>query len=126
MLVRVKQHIMLDIIIKVMILIETTLVLVDALSTGYQVVAKRLTYYSFSAIYETMKNIRTGQYNFRKVLGFPSVDKLPLSKEEQKYLANNFEQSFTIFSNTLNRLIGFYEKFRILYGKSKHGLTIIY
>ena len=123
--IQVKQHIMLDIIVKIMILIETTLVLVDALSIGYHMVVKKLTYYSFSDVYQIMENIRTSKYNYRKVLGFPSVGKLPLTKEEQKYLANNYQNGFTIFSTALNSLIEFYNKFRILYGKSKHGLTIV-
>jgi hypothetical protein len=123
--IQVKQHIMLDIIVKIMILIETTLVLVDALSTGYHMVVKKLTYYAFSDVYQIMENIRTNQYNYRKVLGFPSVDTLPLASEEQKYLAKNYQKRFTSFSTALNRLIGFYNKFRILYGKSKHGLTFV-
>jgi hypothetical protein len=72
-----------------------------------------------------MENIRTSKYNYRKVLGFSSVGKLPLTKEEQKYLANNYQNRFTIFSTALSSLIEFYNKFRILYGKSKHGLTFV-
>jgi len=73
--IQVKQHIMLDIIVKIMILIETTLVLVDALSMGYHMVVKKLTYYSFSDVYQIMENILTSKHNHRKVLGFPSVGK---------------------------------------------------
>jgi hypothetical protein len=53
----------------------------------------------------------------------PIVSHLHLDKEEAKLLAELYEESENAAWNALGTLVEFYDKFRIIYGKSKHGLT---
>lgn len=122
---RIKQTILLDIAIKLVILIEVMMVLVDALSTGhYKSIPKKMTYYSFESVYHFIDKIRNNEYDWRNVLGLPLPSKLPLSNEEQRYLFRNYEQNYAWIREAITRFAEFYDKFRIVYGKYKHGLTI--
>jgi hypothetical protein len=68
-LLRIKQHVILDMVIKLVILIEVILVLVEALSTGYyKSIPEKLTYYSFESVYLYIEKITNNEYNWRKIL----------------------------------------------------------
>ena len=62
-----------------MILIETTLVLIDALSSGYHSITGRLTFYTFQSVYSIIRRIKAGKYNPQKALGLPDIKTLPLT-----------------------------------------------
>jgi hypothetical protein len=128
---RIKQQFVLDAILKLEILIESTLVLVHSLSIEYHTVAKNMTYYD-SALVESIireisinKKIRNYKYNMRRVLGLPNLKHLSLSTKEKELLNSDFESFELTFLDVLKTLVSFYDKFRIVYGKSKHGLAFI-
>jgi hypothetical protein len=122
--VRVKQHIFLDIIMKIEILIESTLVLAHSLSSGYHTVAHNMTFYDFRLLHSVIENIRRRKYDIRKILGLPDLSTLALNAEEKSYLEKDFSECGVKAWHALNKLAEFYEKYRLVYGKSKHGLTI--
>jgi hypothetical protein len=124
-ILKVKQTMTLDVIMKIEILIESTLILIDALCRGYKYVPQMMTKYHFNLIPKIIKNIQKKRYNLRKIMGLPRIDTLPVSQEEKKFLGILFSESSQSLHDTLIELIAFYKEFSILYGKSKHGLTFI-
>jgi hypothetical protein len=82
-LLQIKQHMVLDIIMKVEIMIESILVLADALSVSYHKVPRNLTHYDSMLLYSIMIKIQKDQYNMRKILGLPNIKTLDLTKEER-------------------------------------------
>ena len=87
--IRLKQQIVLDVILKTQILIESTLVLIHSLSMGYHTVAKNMTNYRIhlvnTIIEELRKNkkLKNYKYNMRKVLGLPNLKFLSLSSNKK-------------------------------------------
>jgi hypothetical protein len=121
--VRIKQHIYMDVIMKIQILIETLLVLIHALSKNYSKVSQILTFYDTKLVRSIIENIRTKKYNIRKVLGLPNLGKLPLTDEQKRFMLVEYAEWERLANEILCKLTNFYEDFRIAYGKSKHGLT---
>jgi len=127
--IRLKQQIVLDVILKTQILIESTMVLIHSLSVGYHTVAKNMTFYDtdlvISIISELRKNkkLKNYRYNMRKVLGLPNLKFLSLSSKEREFLKKDFEGFQLSCLERIKRLVIFYDKFGIVYGKSKHGLA---
>ena len=85
-LLRIKQHITLDCISKIMVLIESTLMLCYALSEGYAKVPEIMTYYELTKIDSAINSIKKEEYNMRKILGLPDLELLDLSEDEKKFL----------------------------------------
>jgi hypothetical protein len=129
--IRIKQQIVLDVILKIQILIESSLVLIHTLSRGYHSVAKIMTYYDIGLVNSIIKEVRRNKklknYNFsiRKALGLPNLKHLSLSLDEKKFMNKDFIGFESKFLDLLKKLVSFYDKFNIVYGKSKHGLTFI-
>jgi hypothetical protein len=129
--IRIKQQITLDVIMKTQILIESALVLIHSLSTGYSTVARNMTYYNMDLVNNIIKEITKGKklknykYNIRKALGLPNLRYLLLSHEEKRFLNEDFVTGEYEFIQQLKQLAAFYDKFRVVYGKSKHGLVYI-
>ena len=130
-IIRIKQQIVLDVIMKTQILIESTLVLIHSLSTGYHAVARNMTYYDMGLVNSIIKEIgknkqlKNYKYNMRKILGLPNLKYLSLSLKEKKFLNEDFERFEFECLKRLKRLTDFYDKFRVIYGKSKHGLAFL-
>lgn len=103
-------------------IIESALVLVHSLSEGYHSLATNMTYYDFNLLRQIIKKINKKEYNGHKILGLPDIDTLPVDKVEKKFLANEYSAIIEDLWRSLNRCIVFYDKYRIIYGKSKHGL----
>jgi len=54
-----------------------------------------------------------------------NISRLPfLTKEERKFLVNDYSNMTKKMYSNLDILVEFYERFRLIYGKAKHGLTI--
>jgi hypothetical protein len=121
--VRIKQHIYMDVIMKIQILIETLLVLIHALSKNYSKVSQILTFYDTKLVRSIIEKIRTKKYNIRKVLGLPKLGKLPLNDEQNRFMLLEYKEWERLANEIFCKLADFYEDFRIAYGKSKHGLT---
>ena len=121
----VKQNIILDVIMKTEILIESTLVLFHTLSTGYYPsVPMNMAYYDFKLIHPIIEKIKKKKYNMLKILGLPNLKTLPISISEKKFLRKLFLDFGNYCYETLEKVSNFYERYRIIYGKSKHGLSI--
>jgi hypothetical protein len=94
-------------------------------STGYyKSLPDKMTYYSFEAIYHFIEKVRNDNYDWRRVLGLPEIRSLPLSKSQQEYLFRNYERSYASVKHIIMKFAEFYDRFSIIYGKYKHGLTI--
>jgi hypothetical protein len=128
---RIKQQIVLDVILKTQILIESTLVLIHSLSEGYKRVASNMTFYDKNLVNNVIKDLgknkklKNYNHNLRKVLGLPNLKFLNLTCEERDFLRMDFEVCEANYLEAIKRLIHFYDKFSIFHGKSKHGLTYI-
>jgi hypothetical protein len=59
----------------------------------------------------------------RRALGLPNISDLPIDKDEKKVLAYVYRESQNAAWDALGRIVEFYDKFKIIYYKSKHGLT---
>ena len=62
-IIRIQQHIVLDTISKIQILIESTLVLVHSLSIGYHTAAKNMTYYDYNLLDTIISEIRKNKHD---------------------------------------------------------------
>lgn len=62
--------------------------------------------------------------NLRRALGLLNPAKLQLTSEERKLLLRIYEETINHIKENLYTLANFYERYRIVYGKTKHGLTI--
>ena len=124
-IVKIKQQVILDIIMKTLILIESLLVLAHSLSCGYKTVANNMSYYSTNLVDSIMIRFRKDGYNMRKILGLPNLKYLALSPDEQKFLSLDFKNFEKIFLVRIFALIEFYNLYRVIYGKTKHGLTYL-
>ncbi|CUR51800.1 protein of unknown function [Nitrosotalea devaniterrae] len=124
-LLQVKQHISLDILFHIMIVIETTVVLCHALSKNYVEVPQTMTYYRTNLVDEIFKNIKNKKYDLEKILGLPKLQYLNLSVDEQNILQSCYKETTGTFSEVLMHWMDFYENFRIIYNKSKHGLALM-
>jgi len=121
----VKQFIILDVIMKLEILVESTLVLIQALSKDRNSVPKFMTYYDTDIIRIAIDKIKNRRYNMEKILGLLKISQIPfLSREERKYLSSDYGELVKKMYKNLDTLAEFYEDFRLIYGKTKHGLTI--
>ena len=123
---RINQHIYLDIISKISILIESLLVLIDSLSISYKNVSKDMTNYNLAKIYSIIDGISASRvrYNMRRALGLYDITNMrKLSGQQKVILGRAYDETQKIVMKKLINLIDFYDDFRIVYGKTKHGLT---
>ena len=89
-MVRIKQHIILDVIMKTQILIESTFVLIHCLSKGYRTLARNMTYYDMNLVDSIIKEIRKNKklknykIQYEKGLGFakPEASRLVARRKE--------------------------------------------
>lgn len=124
MRIRSQQHIALDIIIRVQTLIESTLVLVEALSQGYDKVPNLVTKYPPNLLHDITKKISERSYDMKKILAFADIDSFPLNDKEKQHLEKLYEETIEYVWIVLNDFVNFYDKFSIIYNKAKHGLPI--
>ena len=122
--IRIKQQIILDAIIKTEILIEGLLVLIHQLSENYNTIAKGMAYYENRLVSQIIENFESGKYCIQKILGLPNISQLPLEEKEKEFLTIDFSYGTSLFVESIKKVIGFYQKFKIVYLKSKHGLTL--
>lgn len=122
-LVRIKQIVILDVLMKMEILIESTLALIEGLSKGYSSVPVIMTRYKTKVIYDIIEHIKNKEYDMSKVLGLPNIDSLPISNEEKNFLSKLFSLSCESMYKSLLKIIDFYQEFSLIYNKTKHGLT---
>ncbi len=120
-----KQFAYVDIISKLVSVIEGDIILIGSLSLGYHDLSKDMTYYNYDKMDSIIHTIRTKKINMRRVLGYCELKKLNLGKEERQIMSSIYEQNYDEAYKILEELIQFYTNFRIAYGKFKHGLNFI-
>jgi hypothetical protein len=125
-LLRLKQYIKLDAISRIEAAIESTLVLIDELSNGYSNVARSMTYYGIKRPRDIVKKIISTKnpYPMRKVLALPDIGSLELDPAERKLLGTIYIDTTKTAFSYIKKLAKFYDRYRIVYGKHKHGLTL--
>jgi hypothetical protein len=62
--------------------------------------------------------------NMRRILGLPNPAKLQLNRSERELLLDVYDKTADYFWKRLVSFADFYDRFRIVYGKSKHELTM--
>jgi len=120
--VAVKQYIMLNILSWLISIIEGLFVLIHSLSENYTSVNQNMTHYRTDLVWSIIKNIKARKYNFEKILALPSVKNLNLDISEQELLQTVYDGTQRTIYEILDSLVDFYEKYNIVYNKSKHGL----
>jgi hypothetical protein len=86
-----------------------------------------MTYYDINYVKDIVRkfaNKSNRNVNMRRALGLANPAKLQLSSEERRLLLRVYEETISHTTENLRVLANFYERYRIVYGKSKHGLTI--
>ena len=124
-LLHIKQNIVLDTNSRIMTGIETLFALIFSLNEGYSTVAKIITYYELSIIDSSINSIKKKLYNLRKIIGLCEIEKFDLTDEEKKILGLRYQSTCDIFQEALEKFVSYYQKYKIIYGKHKHGLSII-
>jgi hypothetical protein len=120
--IEIRQIILLDVVSKLRSLIEHLLILVHSLDIDNSKISYNLSYYDIQLPIQTIKNFN--KYNLRKILGLCEIDKITKNIEEKKVLSRIYSQTQEYFEQKLRNLMKFYEEYRVLHGKTKHGFII--
>ena len=123
-----KQFLYMDALAKIMMLIEGSIALSDAISDpakGYPNLADAMTSYRDSSILAFVEKFRAKQVDLQRLAGLPVVNKLLITESEKDIVRKAFEETENAFEQFLNVVISFYECNSIPYNKFKHGLSLI-
>jgi len=123
-IIQIKQYLILDIISKLLTIIEGLLVLVHSLSVDYTTTTKNMIKYPLNLQWMVIKNLLQNKYDLEKVFALPSITELPLTTEEKTDLKCIYQKNSSNIREALLMLGKFYEKCNIIYNKSKHGLSL--
>jgi hypothetical protein len=116
---RIQQHVMLDSLSKLLVVIETIFALCIGLRRGYQYVPSTLAYYDIDQTRSFIERLRKKNLNVGTILGLPKIENLSLDKNEKKLVGSIFAQMTKVTLQAMIRMAEFYDKYRIIYGKSK-------
>jgi hypothetical protein len=117
----------LDVISKLMMLIETIYALSDALSANKYDVPKKLTYYGpriVSRVQEMLKASNQRNAILSKILALPSPAELTSVHGEVAALTKLSDATCQTFAERLTAWAVFYDNHSIIYNKLKHGLSL--
>ncbi len=121
-----QQFLYMDVLAKIMMLIEGLLALSDAISDpakGYAGIAQAMTEYGLSL--QFIARFRAKRVDLWQLAGLPQLEKLPINKQEREELKLALDETVKIFEQFLATIIHFYECNKIPYNKFKHGLSLI-
>ncbi len=127
-LIRIRQHLLLDVIMKIEILIETFLVLLYSLDGNYKGLPANLVRYPQRLVYSTINRIRSRDFPPPNFIYFgisPRLKCCQYTDKEKEFLFTRYQSIDNFYYEIANRICNFYENFLIIYFKSKHGLIII-
>jgi hypothetical protein len=94
---------------------------------GYINVAHDITHYDIGFVKDIVKRLAKRnrcRINMRRALGLANPAKLQLTSEERKLLLRTYNHTINFMLEKLFCTANFYERYQIIYTKSKHGLTI--
>jgi hypothetical protein len=121
-----QQFLYLDVLAKIMMLIEGFLALSDAISDpakGYAGIAKAMTEYGLNLRF--IARFKAKQVDLWKLAGLPELKKLPINEQEREELKLALDETVRMFEQFFATIINFYECNKIPYNKFKHGLCMI-
>jgi len=131
-LLRMKHLILLDSLAKLMMIIEGVIALCSVLAdpcAGRKDIAHRMMWYHQDRIDAFIERSNRNKVSIWRVAGFPDLGKLQenckLTKQERKLIWELFQDSCAAIKKALKEIIDFYQNNRIIYGKFKHGLSIL-
>lgn len=122
-LIRLKQRTVLDIIMKLEILIEGILLIIDSFSEGYKSTPKKIQHGECFVVIDRIKN--RAYTDFWKMLGLAPIESLDIKTHEKTFLSTQYQKVETYYYELLHRLADFYNQYYVLYLKGKHGLSLI-
>jgi len=123
-IIHIKQHLTLDVISKLLVIMEGLFVLMHSLDEGYSQVSKNMLNYPPPSIWTIIKNIKSDSYSWESVLSFLPSEKFDLSLQEIADLQGMYDHSINVVKNFMLKIVSFYEQFNIVYNKSKHWLSL--
>lgn len=131
-LLKIKHFILLDSLAKIMMIIEGLLVLCSVLSDRSATkrdIPYRMMRYTQQQIDAFIERFKRDKISLWRIAGFPELKKLQrncgLTRDERKLIWELLNDSCSVLRKALSSMIDFYQNNRVLYGKFKHGLTII-
>jgi hypothetical protein len=125
-MLRIKQHIVLDMILKTEINMESSLIFIYQLSKGsrgYRALPKTMSRYDTNLIKIVKIKVWDKDFTLRTSLRLPLISHLHLEKEEAKVLESVYEETERNVWGVLCKIVNFYDKFETVYNKYKHGLV---
>lgn len=127
-MLRIKQHIVLDLILKAQIIVESSLVFIHELSTnGYRGLSRTMARYTLNHV-NTVVLRAIGENDIPYLLrgmGVPHIaNMLSLEQHEIALLQDLYRQTGNNGWNALRRLASFYDSFKTVYNKYRHGLIL--
>lgn len=125
-LLEAQQFLRLDILAKIMMLVEGFLALSDAISDptkGYAGIAKAMTEYGLNMNF--IARFKEKQIDLWKLTGLPDLKKLPINEQEREDLKLALDETVKMFEKFFATIIHFYECNKIPYNKFKHGMSLI-
>jgi hypothetical protein len=124
-MLRIEQHIVLDMILKAEIIVESSLIFIYQLSKGskhYRALPKTMSRYDNELVKIVMKKVWQKGFPMQTALGLPLISHLHLEKDEAKLLFSLYQESERNAWEAIGKIVDFYDKFRTVYNKYKHGL----
>jgi hypothetical protein len=125
---RITQHIVLDLILKAQIIVESSLVFLYELSTnGYRELSRRMARYTLDHVNNVvLRAIFESDIDFRllRAMGVPPIAGMPLEQPEVTLLQSLYRQTEDNAWAQVQRLADFYDRFKMVYNKYRHGLIL--
>ena len=84
-MLKIRQQIILDVLMKTLILIKSILILCYSLSFGYKNVSTNMTFYDNNLLNCVIENIRKGKCNVRKIIGLIDEFDSQIDKRKKGY-----------------------------------------
>lgn len=128
-MLRIKQHIVLDLILKAQTIVESSLVFLYELSDQYRGLSRRMARYTLDHVNNVVLRAiwEKDDLDFRmlRAMGVPSVANMrQLEPNEIALLQELYRQTENNVWVQLQRLADFYDRFKIVYNKYRHGLIL--
>lgn len=129
-LLRLKHLVMMDVLSKIMIMIESLMSLLDCFSRfSHGDIPAKMVRYDLRRINGFIERLQKGEVSLWRMAGFPGIDRLRnncgLTKDEAKLIDKILHDSCKSIQATLKDIVDFYSANRILFGKFKHGLLFL-
>jgi hypothetical protein len=117
----------LDVISKLMMLIETIYALSDALSANKYDVPKKMSFYGHRIVSRVQKMLKTSNQlnaSLNRILALPNPKDLTTLDQEIATLTKLSEATCQLFVERLTAWAVFYDNHSVVYNKLKHGLSL--